>query len=70
MTAVTLAEHLVVLRDVLGRAPPVRIKIPGQQGISAHGRGTKAVCQIDVVAVVGVTGSAFDSYTSKRYKRS
>jgi hypothetical protein len=30
----------------------------------------EAVCQIDVAAVVGVTGSAFDSYTSKRYKRS
>jgi hypothetical protein len=34
-TAVTLAEDLAVLRDVFGRAPPVRIKIPGQQGDSS-----------------------------------
>jgi hypothetical protein len=28
----------------------------------------EAVCQINVAAVVGVTGPGFDLYTSKRYK--
>jgi hypothetical protein len=32
-----LAEHFGVLRDMFGRAPPVRIGIPGQWGDSARG---------------------------------
>jgi hypothetical protein len=31
-----LAEHLMVLRDMFGRAPPVRIGIPGSAGRSSR----------------------------------
>jgi len=69
-TAVALAEHFAVLRDMFGQAPSVRIGIPGiSREIQPVVERPEAVCQINVAAVVGVIGPGFDSYTWKRYKR-
>lgn len=68
-TAVALAEHLAVLRDMFGQAPPLRTGISRvSREIQPVVKRPEAACQINVAAVVGVTGPGFDSYTSKRYK--
>jgi hypothetical protein len=57
----------VVLRVMFGRARRYGSGFPGQE-IQPVVERSEAVCQINVAAVVGVTGPGFDSYTSKRYK--